>query len=129
MSSKTIYKYGEPINISITLVNRNFTSPLVEFRGEDKPTIKFVMKDNQNRKIFMSAKGALWCGTGINYRPLSWGENYDFNLDISNLPQWGNINYFNPGNYVIYAELEGKNILGFHTTPIKSNKITIQINS
>jgi hypothetical protein len=111
--SKLEFKDGEPILISVAMRNLSDGPVNVAFWGQtnEYPIVNFRIHGAGGKVLLVSTKQNLWCGTGVENRPLPRDMERKVSVDLLKTWEWGGVPTKLPtGDYTISAEL-------FSTTP------------
>jgi hypothetical protein len=128
--SKTQFKTGEPIPVSVTIYNRDDTPVNIAFGGhkEDYPIINFQIHGRSGNTLLVSTKQNLWCGTGVENIPVPAKQEYKFSVDLLKTWEWGGSPAeLPPGTYTISAELFSTTVNGGSSIVAESGatKVTV----
>ena len=108
MLSKTQFKMGEPIPVSVAIYNQDDIPVNIAFGGQKDayPIINFQIHGPSENTLLVSTKQNLWCGTGVENIPVPANQEYNFSVDLLKTWEWGGSPAkLPPGTYTISAEL------------------------
>jgi len=106
--SKSQFKSGEPILISVAVRNLSDAPVHVAFWGlqKEEPIVNFQILGSSGKTLLVSTKQNLWCGTGVENVPIPINREYKVSVDLLKTWEWGGTQTkVPPGVYTVSAEL------------------------
>jgi hypothetical protein len=129
-ATKGQFKIGEPIEVLVSIENISDAKVNLAFWGRGKfPIVNFHIAVNGVENPFsVSTKQEPWCGTGVDNKSISPGQEYRFSVDLNETWEWGGQKTtFTPGIYTISAEIFRDNPDGSSPIVGKSKPIKLRI--